>query len=141
MAECVQNSNAFREPSRACPSNKTQMFGRMSLVFLGGPFNSESHVFEVIHDGCKTHFSTHDVLTRVFFFCSSQCLCLLADALTDNKSAQSCHLNSVSDSQLIFPPQTFPMSNLWKCPLQPCMFVCVQAHLYGICVLAIDTVD
>lgn len=34
-------------------------------------------------------------------------------------------IQSVFQTQLLFSSQTLPMSNLWKCPLQPCVFVCV----------------
>lgn len=66
-------------------------------------------------------------------------LSLLAESLTNNVSAHVCHLKSIIiQTQLIFPPQTYLMCNLWQCPLQPCLFVCVQAHLYSICVRVID---
>ncbi len=124
MAGCIQNGNALMKLCQAYPSKQNPTFGRVSLVFLGGlPFFSKRRVFQVSHDSQKTHFSTNYVLTIIkvslddlpnkhirdnaFLLlakpkaCNAQCLCLLADGLTNNMSAHVCHLNSISNSDTI----------------------------------------
>ena len=105
-----------------------EVFHFLGLFFLMMTFQTNAH-------GTTPFFHELQALSASIV----QCLCLLAESLTNNVSAHVCHLKSIIiQTQLIFPPQTFLMSNLWQCPLQPCLFVCVQAHLYSICVRVID---